>query len=134
MTLVIFDNEFATCQLDEFIPVLLHRFKQAPPAEEFQFTLKRILEEYKSLNKSYKNLTRMVDAALPGELDEDVENWLVTDWEKMLFEDAGVKARAVISFQDIFADYRIEKYKLDAEKKFKKFNVHLGVFSNQPEA
>lgn len=76
----------------------------------------------------------MVDAALPGELDEDVENWLVTDWEKMLFEDAGVKARAVISFQDIFADYRIEKYKLDAEKKFKKFNVHLGVFSNQPEA
>jgi hypothetical protein len=130
----IFDNEFVTCQLDDSLPVLMHRWKQAPPPEEFEFTLKRILEEYKTLSKSYHNLAWLVDAALLGELDEEVENWLVDVWEKMLFEDAGVKVHAVILGQSIFADYPMEKFKQDAEKKFEKFNVHLGVFSNQKEA
>lgn len=74
MTLGIFDNEFVTCELDDSLPVLKHRWKQAPLGEEFKFTLKRILEEYKSLLKSYKNLAWMVDAAELGELDEEVEN------------------------------------------------------------
>ncbi|MFM8912463.1 MAG: hypothetical protein ACKOE6_06005 [Flammeovirgaceae bacterium] len=134
MTLGIFDHEFVTCQLDESVPVLLHRWKQAPPPEEFMFTLKRILEEYKTHKHQYPKLAWMVDAALLGELDEQVENWLVNDWEKMLFEQAGVRVHAVILGQDIFADYPIEKFKQDAERKFEKFNVHLGVFSNRDEA
>lgn len=134
MVIGIFDNEFVTCQLDDSLPVLMHRWKQAPPPEEFQFTLKRILEEYKTLSKSYRNLAWLVDAALLGELDEEVENWLVSDWERMLFADAGVKIHAVILGQSIFADYPMEKFKQDAETKFEKFNVHLGVFSNQKEA
>ena len=134
MTLGIFDNEFVTCELDDSLPVLKHRWKQAPLGEEFKFTLKRILEEYKSLLKSYKNLAWMVDAAELGELDEEVENWLVTDWEKMLFENAGVKVHAVILGQSIFADYPMEKFKQGAEKKFEKLDVRLGVFSNQQEA
>ena len=76
----------------------------------------------------------MVDAAELGELDEEVENWLVTDWEKMLFEEAGVKVHAVILGRSIFADYPMEKFKQGAEKKFEKFNVNLGVFSNQQDA
>lgn len=134
MVIGIFDNEFVTCQLDDSLPVLMHRWKQAPPPEEFQFTLKRILEEYKTLSKSYRNLAWLVDAAQLGELDEEVENWLVSDWERMLFEEAGVKIHAVILGQSIFADYPMEKFKQDAETKFEKFNVHLGVFSNQKEA
>lgn len=134
MVIGIFDNEFVTCQLDDSVPVLMHRWKQAPPPEEFQFTLKRILEEYKTLSKSYGNLAWLVDAALLGELDEDVEDWLVSDWEQMLFAEAGVKIHAVILGQSIFADYPMEKFKQDAETKFEKFNVHLGVFSNQKEA
>lgn len=134
MVIGIFDNEFVTCQLDDSVPVLMHRWKQAPPPEEFQFTLKRILEEYKTLSKSYGNLAWLVDAALLGELDEEVEDWLVSDWEQMLFAEAGVKIHAVILGQSIFADYPMEKFKQDAETKFEKFNVHLGVFSNQKEA
>lgn len=134
MIIGIFDNEFVTCQLDDSIPVLMHRWKQAPPPEEFEFILRRILEEYKTLVKSYRNLAWLVDAALLGELDEEVENWLVDVWEKMLFEQAGVKVHAVILGASIFADYPMEKFKQDAEKKFEKFNVHLGVFSNQGEA
>ncbi|MCA4897642.1 MAG: hypothetical protein ACK514_06810 [Bacteroidota bacterium] len=56
MVIGIFDNEFVTCQLDEAIPVLLHRWKQAPPPEEFEFILKRILEEYQLLKKTYPRL------------------------------------------------------------------------------
>lgn len=134
MVIGIFDNEFLTCQLDEAIPVLLHRWKQAPPPEEFEFILKRILEEYKLLKRTYPRLAWMVDAAKLGELGEEVENWLVSDWERMLFEDAAVTVHAVILGSDIFADYPMEKFKQDAEKKFEKFNVHLGVFSNQSEA
>lgn len=134
MILGIFENEFVTCQLDDSLPVLLHRWKQAPPPEEFEFILKQILEEYKPLSKSYKNLAWLVDAAELGELDEEVENWLVNNWEKMLFEEAGVRVHAVILGQSIFADYPMEKFKQDAENKFQKFNVHLGVFSTQQEA
>ncbi len=76
----------------------------------------------------------LVDAALLGQLDEEVEKWLVEEWEKMLFEDAGVRIHAVILGQSFYADYPMEKFKQDAELKFEKFNVHLGVFSNQREA
>lgn len=134
MIIGIFDNEFVTCQLDDSLPVLMHLWKQAPPAEEFEFTLKRILDEYKMRAKTYPNLAWLVNAALLGELDEEIEKWLVEVWERMLFEDAGVKIHAVILGQSIFADYPMEKFKQDAEIKFEKFNVHLGVFSNQPEA
>lgn len=134
MIIGIFDNEFVTCQLDDSLPVLMHRWKQAPPADEFEFTLKRILDEYKIGAKTYPNLAWLVDAALLGELDEEIEKWLVEVWERMLFEDAGVKIHAVILGQSIFADYPMEKFKQDAEVKFEKFNVHLGVFSNQREA
>jgi hypothetical protein len=130
----IFDNEFVTCQLDDSIPVLIHQWKQAPPAEEFKYNLVRIQKEYKQLSKSYPHLAWLVDAALLGELDEETELWLVETWEQLLFEEANVKIHAVILGQSIYADYPMEKFKQDAEGKFEKFNVHLGVFSNQQEA
>ncbi len=134
MIIGIFDNEFVTVQLDDALPVLMHRWKQEPPSEEFKFTLERILTEYKSLCKSYINLAWLVDAALLGELDEEVEKWLQEEWEQMIFVEAGVKLHAVILGQSIYADYPMEKFKSDAETKFNSFNVHLGVFSNQQEA
>ncbi len=134
MMIGIFDNEFVTVQLDDSLPVLMHRWKQEPPSEEFKFTLERILSEYKTLSKSYLNLAWLVDAALLGELDEEVEKWLQDKWEKMIFVEAGVKLHAVILGQSIYADYPMEKFKSDAETKFDSLNVHLGVFSNQQEA
>ncbi len=134
MILGIFDNEFVTVQLDDSLPVLMHRWKQEPPSEEFKFTLERILNEYKSLSKSYRNLAWLVDAARLGELDEEIEQWLVDSWEQMLFVDAGVKVHAVILGESIFADYPMEKFKADSEKKFAAYSVHLGVFSNRKEA
>ena len=134
MILGIFDNEFVTCQLDDSLPVLIHRWKQAPPGEEFKFNLTRIQQEYIQLSNSYNHLAWLVDAALLGELDEETENWLVETWEQLLFEEANVKIHAVILGQSIYADYPMEKFKQDAEIKFEKFNVHLGVFSNQQEA
>jgi hypothetical protein len=134
MLLGIFDNEFVTVQLDDSLPVLIHRWKQEPPPEEFKFTLERILIEYKTLSKSYHHLAWLVDAALLGELDEEIEQWLVDSWEQMLFVDAGVKIHAVILGESIFGDYPMEKFKSDSETKFSQYNVHLGVFSDQKEA
>jgi hypothetical protein len=134
MLLGILDNEFVTVQLDDSVPVLMHRWKQEPPAEEFQFILKRILAEYQALSKSHRKLAWLVDAALLGELDQEVENWLQNEWEQLLFVETGVKIHAVILGRSIYADYPMEKFKTDAETKFTAYNVHLGVFSNQPEA
>lgn len=134
MVLGIFDNEFVTCQLDDSFPVLLHRWKKEPPPEEFKFNLERILGEYKTLSKSYSGLAWLVDAAQLGELDEETEQWLVDTWEGMLFNEAGVKIHAVVLGESIFADYPMEKFKADAEEKFKVKNIRLGVFSNGKEA
>ena len=82
----------------------------------------------------YPRLAWLADTTYLGELDAGTEEWLVSDWEDMLFKKAGVKIHAVILGASIFADYPMEKFKLDAEEKFRSMNVHLGVFSNKEEA
>ena len=54
--------------------------------------------------------------------------------EDLLFAQREVKVHAVILGNSIFADYPMENFMQDAERKFKDFDVHLGVFSNQREA
>ena len=134
MLIGIFENEFVKCELDDDIPVLRHRWLTAPPAEEFKFNLKRILEEYIDLNKTYKNLAWLANTELLGELDLEVEEWLVQEWEDLLFDRAGVKIHAVVLGASIFADYPMERFKQDAEERHRADNIHLGVFSNDKEA
>jgi hypothetical protein len=92
------------------------------------------LDEYNILKASYGNLAWLADTTLLGELDEETEQWLVEEWEVMIFSKAGVKIHAVILGNNIFADYPMEQFKKDSEQKFEIFNVRLGVFSNQQEA
>lgn len=134
MAKTIFENEFLSCDLDDSLPVLRHYWKTAPPGEEFRLKLLQVLEEYKKLKTSFKELAWLADTTQLGELDEDTEVWLVEDWEDLLFAKAGVKIHAVILGESIFADYPMENFKRDAEQKFEDYNVHLGVFSNQEEA
>lgn len=134
MIIGIFENEYLTCDLDDLLPVLRHRWKFELPGKEFRFNVQRVLEEYQSLKKSYPNLAWLADTTHLGELDEETEEWLVNVWEDLLFRKAGVKVHAVILGASIFADYPMEKFKMDAESKFREYNVHLGVFSNQNEA
>ena len=130
----IFDNEFLYCELDDSLPVLRHYWKTATPGEQFKLNLLKVLEEYKVLRQSYKGLAWLADTTQLGELDEKMETWLVEEWEDLLFGKAGVKIHAVILGESIYADYPMENFKQDAEQKFKDYNVHLGVFSNQEEA
>ena len=118
MRIGIFENEFVKCELDDSLPVLRHRLLLSPPAEEFKFNLQRIQEEYIQLKKSYRNLAWLADTQQLGELDQDVDQWLVDEWEDLLFTKAGVQVHAVILGASIFADYPMEKFKLDAEEKF----------------
>jgi hypothetical protein len=134
MLLEIFENEFVKCELDDSLPVLRHRWKVSPPSEEFKANLHRILAEFKALYLSYESLAWLAHTTLLGELDEEAERWLVEEWEDLLFARAKVKIHAVILGNSIFADYPMEKFKNDAEQKFKDFDVNLGVFSNQSEA
>lgn len=134
MIIGIFDNEFVKCDLDDALPVLRHRWKFELPGEEFKFNLRRVLEEYETLKKTYARLAWLADTTHLGELDEGVDEWLVNVWEDLLFKKAGVKIHAVILGASIFADYPMEKFKLDSEDKFRAYNVHLGVFSNEKEA
>ena len=134
MIISILDNEYLTCELDDSLPVLRHRWKHATDGEEFRSNLLMVLEEYKKLKNSYTLLAWLADTTLLGELDEETEHWLVDVWEDLLFAQREVKIHAVILGNSIFADYPMENFKQDAEQKFQDFDVHLGVFSNQQEA
>jgi hypothetical protein len=134
MIINVSENEYVKCELDDSLPVLQHRWKKEPPGEAFKANLIKILESYSELKNSYTNLAWLADTTLLGELDEWTEKWLVDVWEHLLFEKAGLKIHAVILGSNIFADYPMEQFKADAEKKFKQFNVHLGVFSTQADA
>jgi hypothetical protein len=134
MIMRIFDNEFLTCELDDALPVLRHRWKKAPSANAFKDNLLRVLKEYTALKKSYPTLAWLADTSLLGELDEETEVWLAKEWQDLLFAQGGVSIHAVILGKSIFADYPMEKFKHEAEEKFKNDDVHLGVFSNLEEA
>lgn len=134
MIISIFENEVVKCSLDDSLPLLKHRWLKEPSGEQFKTNLYRIQEEYIQLKKSYINLAWMADTELLGELDQDVEKWLVEVWEDLVFIKAGVRIHAVILGVSIFADYPMEKFKIDAEEKFKSKNIRLGVFSDEPEA
>ena len=134
MLINIFENEFVKCELDDGLPVLRHRWLSELSGEDFKYNLRRIQEEYIRLKKSYSNLAWLADTELLGELDEQVETWLVNVWEDLLFNKAGVRIHAVILGASIFADYPMEKFKSDAEEKYKLNNIHVGVFSNEKEA
>lgn len=134
MKLIIFDNEFLSCDLDDSLPVLRHSWKFELSGEEFKIQVQRVLAEYQTLSKTYARLAWLADTRHLGELDEDVDQWLVNVWEDLLFKRSGVKIHAVILGSSIFADYPMEKFKQDAEGKFKEYNVHLGVFSGEREA
>ena len=134
MIIGIFENEDVICEVDDSLPVLRHRWKRECSGELFQASLMLVLEKYRELKNSYAKLAWLADTTLLGELDPETEVWLVEDWEDLLFVDAGVRIHAVILGSNIFADYPMEKFKKDAEEKFKIFNVQLGVFSTMDEA
>ncbi len=134
MILQIFDNEFVTCELDDVLPVLKHRWKKPLPGAIFRDTLVAIQQRYVELSKSYTNLAWLADTQHLGEVDEETEKWFVDVWEDLLFTKAGVKIHAVILGEDIFADYPMEKFKLNAAEKFITLKVQLEVFSDEQEA
>ena len=51
-----------------------------------------------------------------------------------LFKEAKVKIHAVILGDDLYAEYPMEKFKMNAEKKFREQEVWLGVFTDEEEA
>jgi hypothetical protein len=134
MIINIFENEFLLCDLDDTLPVLRHFWKRETSGEEFKENLYHVLEGYRTLKKSYAKLAWLADTTHLGELDPETEEWLVEDWEDLLFVDGGVRIHAVILGSNIFADYPMEQFKKDSEQKFEIFNVQLGVFSNLEEA
>ncbi len=134
MIVGIFDNEFVTCELDDSLPVLRHKWKHELDGSDFMKNVQRVLVEYEKRKDEYSHLAWLADTTYLGELSEEVDEWLVNEWEDLLFKRAGVRIHAVILGASIFADYPMEKFKLDAEEKFRALNVHLGVFSNQKEA
>ncbi|MBX2962929.1 MAG: hypothetical protein KF687_10480 [Cyclobacteriaceae bacterium] len=134
MVTLVFENEFVACELDDSLPVLKHRWKKEPSGEIFRSTLLVIQQHYTELAKDYPFLAWLADTQLLGEVDEDTEVWFSKTWDDLLFNQAQVKIHAVILGDDLFADYPMEKFKLNAEEKFKAYNVQLGIFSDEEEA
>ncbi|MEL7003938.1 MAG: hypothetical protein AAFN93_14545 [Bacteroidota bacterium] len=134
MKKLILDTPYFTCELDESIPVLKHKWLQAPPDEVFKNGLIEILGEYRKVKGGYKDLKWLADTKLLGELSEEVEQWLVSEWNHMIFDEVGVKVHAVILGSDIFADFPMEKFKMSSEKKFQHQGVKLGVFGDNEQA
>jgi hypothetical protein len=134
MTQLIFENEYVICQLDDTLPVLKHFWKKEMAGEIFRGNLLNIQQHYLKLSGSHSRLAWLADTNLLGEVDEETEKWFKEVWEDLLFDKAGVKIHAVILGEDFYAEYPMEKFKMDAEQKFKSKNVQLGVFVDEEEA
>ncbi len=134
MTHFIFENEFVICELDDSLPVLKHRWKKETPGNIFRENLMSILQHYIALKQDRQSLAWLADTQLLGEVDEETELWFSAVWEDRLFNEAGVKIHAVILGEDFFADYPMEKFKIEAEEKFKNKEIQLGVFTDEEEA
>ena len=129
----VFEDDFVIVELDDSLPVLKHRWKKEPTGQHFRDSLVKILDYYKQYSKKYEDLAWLADTQLLGELDEQTEKWLADVWDDLLFAKGGVKHHAVILGDDLFAEYAMEKFKMDAEKKLDR-NVQLGVFIDEEEA
>jgi len=134
MIIQVFRNDLLVCELDDSVPVLRHRWTKEPTDEQFENNLIEVARHYRDLKKSYASLAWLADTKLLGELSAQVEEWLENIWEDVLFRESGVTVHAVILGENIFADFPMEKFKMDAEEKFNNLNVRLGVFSNQQAA
>jgi hypothetical protein len=134
MIRIVYQNDILICELDDSIPVLRHRWTKEPTDDQFESGLIELASQYRDLKKSFKKLAWLADTKLLGELSSEVEQWLENTWEGLLFRESGVTIHAVILGENIFADFPMEKFKMNAEEKFNNLNVHLGVFSNQQAA
>ncbi len=134
MVLSVFENEFVVCELDDSLPVLKHRWKKEMPGSAFRDNLLVIHQHYLQFSKQYERLAWLADTQLLGEVDEETEVWFSEVWDDLLFRVAQVKYHAVILGDDFFAEYPMEKFKLEAEEKFKTFHVQLGIFTDEEEA
>lgn len=134
MTQVLLENDYVICELDDSLPVLKHRWKQETPGDIFKENLIAIHDLYVQYSQTHEHLAWLADTQLLGEIDEDTENWFSEVWEDLLFRIGNVKFHAVILGEDFFADYPMEKFKMNAEERFKELNIQLGVFSDEEEA
>jgi len=132
--MTLFENEYVICELDESLPVLKHRWKKVPDGKVFRENLVKIQQLYIKQSNQFSNLAWLADTQLLGEVDQQTEKWFSEVWDDLLFNQAGVKIHAVILGEDLFAEYPMEKFKMDAEKKFKLLGVQLDVFSDEDEA
>ncbi|MEM1409023.1 MAG: hypothetical protein AAGG59_19720 [Bacteroidota bacterium] len=130
----IFENQFVSCELDEAVPVLIHTWHCEPPEGEFKKNLLKVLGHYNTFKKKFSSLKWLADTQLLGELSEEDEDWLVTEWDHLLFKEAGLKVHAVILGEDFYADYPMEKFKQSTEKKFNDYGAKLEVFLNKENA
>ncbi|MCU0398460.1 MAG: hypothetical protein MUC73_10185 [Cyclobacteriaceae bacterium] len=134
MTQLVFENEYVICELDDSLPVLKHRWKKETPGPIFRENLVKIHERYLEYSKEHSHLAWLADTRELGEVDEETEEWFTEVWEDLLFRIAGVKFHVVILSEDLFAEYPMERFKLEAEERFKELEVQLGVFSDEEEA
>lgn len=130
----VFQNEYLKCELDEENSILVHRWLRQPSSSEFREGLGMVLSEYQINKSKFQGLKWLADTELLGELNEADEIWLTTEWDRMLFEDTGVKIHAVILGSDIFADYSMEIFKKSSILKFNERGVKLGVFPDERRA
>ena len=129
-----FENEYLICSLDESLPVLKHRWKKEPPGNIFRETLIQVQQKYMELSGKYANLAWLADTQLLGEVDGETERWFSEVWDDLLFNEAKVKIHAVILGEDLFEEYPMEKFKMDAQEKFNLLGVQLEVFTDETDA
>lgn len=126
--MILLENEFIVVDIDSTVPVMKHKWLQEPSPEEFKIQLLALQKLYISQKDQYDELKWLADTKLLGQRSYEEEQWLEQTWEKLLFEEAGVKVHAVLLGDDIFADYSMEKFKALAAKRYEEAGVKLGVF------
>jgi len=130
----VLEREYLICELDDAVPVFKHCWLRNPTSEEFRDGLASIHREYIKRKDDFKDLKWLADTRMIDELNEDVKEWLNSEWDRMLFLEAGVKTHAVIRGPDLYADYPMEIFKFISTKKYKDLGIKLEVFENEEKA
>ncbi len=134
MVRTILEREYLICQLDESVPVFKHTWLRNPTSEEFRDGLTTMHREYIKRKGDFTDLKWLADTKMIEELDAEVKEWLNSEWDRMLFMEAGVKTHAVIRGPDLYADYPMEIFKFISTKKYKDLGIKLEVFENEEQA
>lgn len=131
---VLFEEKELVCYFMEEEKVVFHKWLDNCKGEAFRSKLMRVCDEFVKLKKTHPFLHWLGDTRKLAVMSLDDQKWLDEVWNMQLFEKAGVKTHAVITSNDVFVKYAMQKFCNNMNQKYADRQVHLATFTSEEDA